>query len=72
MLLLDAYGEVTPWDVDAIDPDLADEKIGAMADLAAADDPHPQVISVRQRRDYRVPSVVGADRRRRSRPGTTR
>src|SRR5215475_8436961 len=34
--LLDAYGEVTPWDVEAIDPDLADEKIGAMADLAAA------------------------------------
>jgi|SRR5215475_3155349 len=55
--LLDAYGEVTPWDVDAINPDLADEKIGAMADLAAAKDPHPHVISVRQRRDYRVPSV---------------
>jgi hypothetical protein len=29
--LLEAYGEVTPWDVDAIDPDLADEKIGEMA-----------------------------------------
>jgi hypothetical protein len=56
--LLDAYGEVTPWDVDAIDPDLADEKIGAMADLAAAKDPHSRVISVRQRRDYRVPSVA--------------
>jgi hypothetical protein len=55
--LLDAYGEVTPWDVDAIDPDLADEKIGAMADLAAATDPHTHIVSVRQRRDYRVPSV---------------
>ena len=56
--LLEAYGEVTPWDVDAIDPDLADEKIGEMADLVAAEDPYPQVISVRQRRDYRVPSVT--------------
>lgn len=55
--LLEAYGEVTPWDVDAIDPDLADEKIGEMADLASAEDPYPRVISVRQRRDYRVPSV---------------
>jgi hypothetical protein len=29
-----------------------------MADLVAAEDPYPQVISVRQRRDYRVPSVA--------------
>jgi hypothetical protein len=57
--LLDAYGEVTPWDVDAIDPDLAEQKIGDMADLVTADDPYPQVISVRQRRDYRIPSVAG-------------
>lgn len=56
-LLLDAYGEVTPWDVDLIDPDLADEKLSAMADLANATDPHPEVVSVRQRRDYRIPSV---------------
>jgi hypothetical protein len=55
--LLDTYGEVTPWDVDAIDPDLADEQLGELADTAVADDPYPQVVSVRQRRDYRVPSV---------------
>jgi hypothetical protein len=57
-LLLDAFGEVTPWDVDLIDPELADEKLGAMADLASATDPHTHVVSVRQRRDYRVPSVA--------------
>lgn len=57
-LLLDAYGEVTPWDVDLIDPELADEKLGAMADLASATDAHTHVVSVRQRRDYRVPSVA--------------
>lgn len=57
-LLLDAYGEVTPWDVDLIDPDLADEKVGAFSDLAAAADPHSHIVSVRQRRDYRVPSVA--------------
>jgi hypothetical protein len=55
--LLDAYGEVTPWDVDEIDPDLADEQLGELAEIATADDPYPNVISVRQRRDYRVPSV---------------
>jgi hypothetical protein len=57
-LLLDAYGEVTPWDVDLIDPELADEKLGAMADLASATDAHTHIVSVRQRRDYRVPSVA--------------
>ena len=59
-LLLDAYGEVTPWDVESIDPDEADQRFGLGADgFDAADstDPYPQVISVRQRRDYRVPSV---------------
>ncbi len=55
-LMLDAYGEVTPWDVEAIDPDEADREFGVAAE-AAADDPFPQVVSVRQRRDYRVPSV---------------
>jgi hypothetical protein len=54
--LLDAFGEVTPWDVDSIDPDEADERFGG-AEGAEATDPHPRVISVRQRRDYRVPSV---------------
>jgi hypothetical protein len=60
-LLLDAYGEVTPWDVESIDPDEADERFGV--GLGGVDgnepaDPHPNVISVRQRRDYRVPSVA--------------
>ncbi|MFC4018668.1 hypothetical protein ACFOW4_12060 [Micromonospora sp. GCM10011542] len=54
--LLDAFGEVTPWDVDSIDPDEADERFGG-AEGVEATDPHPRVISVRQRRDYRVPSV---------------
>jgi hypothetical protein len=56
--LLDAYGEVTPWDVESIDPDEADERFAAAGgDGLEATDPHPSVISVRQRRDYRVPSV---------------
>jgi hypothetical protein len=57
--LLDAFGEVTPWDVESIDPDEADQRFGG--GLTGPDgtttDPHPRVISVRQRRDYRVPSV---------------
>ncbi|HEX6684222.1 MAG TPA: hypothetical protein VF062_15570 [Candidatus Limnocylindrales bacterium] len=52
------YGEPLPWEVEAIDPDRADK---FAADLVAAeseaDDPHPRVISVRQRRDYHVPSI---------------
>jgi hypothetical protein len=56
-LLLDEFGEVTPWDVDAIDPDEADRQFAAGALGGASDDPHPRVVSVRQRRDYRVPSV---------------
>ncbi|MEV6597493.1 hypothetical protein AB0M36_11585 [Actinoplanes sp. NPDC051346] len=57
--LLDAFGEVTPWDVESIDPDEADARFSAAtagADGTSAD-PYAQVISVRQRRDYRVPSV---------------
>jgi hypothetical protein len=58
--LLEAFGEVTPWDVESIDPDEADQRFGGLVggpeDGAA--DPHPRVISVRQRRDYRVPSVA--------------
>ena len=60
-LLLDAFGEVTPWDVEAIDPDEADRQFGVGiggVDGTEAEDPHPQIISVRQRRDYRVPSVA--------------
>src|SRR4051812_48349908 len=58
--LLDAYGEVTPWDVESIDPDEADQRFGLNAgglDGGEPVDAYPQVISVRQRRDYRVPSV---------------
>ncbi len=57
-LLLDAFGEVTPWDVEAIDPDEADRAFGVGADEGEQTDPYPQVVSVRQRRDYRVPSVA--------------
>ncbi|WP_326553719.1 hypothetical protein [Micromonospora sp. NBC_01813] len=60
-LLLDAFGEVTPWDVESIDPQEADERFGVGAggvDGTEPDDPYPQVVSVRQRRDYRVPSVA--------------
>ncbi|MGN9810352.1 hypothetical protein ACTMSW_13455 [Micromonospora sp. BQ11] len=53
--LMDAFGEVTPWDVEAIDPDEADRRFGGEG--VEPTDPHPRVISVRQRRDYRVPSV---------------
>ncbi len=60
-LLLDAFGEVTPWDVDEIDPDDADQEFGVGVggvDGSEPTDPHPHVVSVRQRRDYRVPSVA--------------
>jgi hypothetical protein len=57
-LLLEAYGEVTPWDVDRIDPDSLDSAVGMMAELAVATDPHSHVVSLRQRRDYKVPSVA--------------
>ena len=41
-LLLDAFGEVTPWDVEAIDPDEADERFGVGADgCRGADRPAP-------------------------------
>lgn len=58
-LLLDEFGEVTPWDVDAIDPDQADKQFALGADGGHGDDAHPRVVSVRQRRDYRIPSVTG-------------
>ena len=56
--LLEAYGEVTPWDVESIDPDEADQRFaGGLGGPDGDADAHPRVISVRQRRDYRVPSV---------------
>src|SRR3954447_10031714 len=59
--LLDEFGEVTPWDVESIDPDEADQRFGlgiGGIDGSEPADPYQQVISVRQRRDYRVPSVA--------------
>jgi hypothetical protein len=59
--LLEHYGEVTPWDVEAIDPDEADRRFGVGlggVDGTEPTDPHPTVVSVRQRRDYRVPSTA--------------
>jgi hypothetical protein len=56
--LSSTYGEPLPWEVEPIDPEKADK---FAADLVAAetevDDPYARVISVRQRRDYHVPSV---------------
>jgi hypothetical protein len=59
-LLLDVFGEVTPWDVEAIDPDEADQRFGAGLGVDGGEpaDPYAHVVSVRQRRDYRVPSVA--------------
>lgn len=59
-LLLDVFGEVTPWDVEAIDPEDADRHFdtGLSGEATAEEDPHEYVVSVRQRRDYRVPSVA--------------
>lgn len=61
VLLEDVYGEVTPWDLEEItgedDDGLATTRISG-PDGPPGDDPHPHVISVRQRRDYRVPSVA--------------
>lgn len=56
-LLLDVFGEVTPWDVEALDPGENGRQAGKRSDRGEAD-PYPHVVSVRQRRDYRVPSVV--------------
>jgi len=63
-LLLDAFGEVTPWDVESIDPDEVEGQLsGVVTDEDGPRDAHPHVISVRQRRDYRVPSVSALVRR---------
>ncbi len=58
-LLLDQYDEVTPWNVP--NPAEADRQFGVAAVQAGdeeRDDPYGPVVSVRQRRDYRVPSVA--------------
>jgi len=63
-LLNDVFGEVTPWDLEAISSDEAQAGRGMLTignDASTApelDDAHPSVVSVRQRRDSRVPSVT--------------
>jgi hypothetical protein len=59
-LLLDSYGEVTPWDTEAIDLEGKPRVLTAPGAPIGetAKDPYPSVLSVRQRRDYRVPSVA--------------
>jgi hypothetical protein len=62
--LNDVFGEVTPWDLEEISGDEIDK--GRVPALISSDvnggrpaaDPYPHVVSVRQRRDYRVPSVT--------------
>lgn len=56
-LLLDAFGEVTPWDTEPIDPYGAEQSPPAAGADGAPDDAYSAVVSVRHRRDYRVPSV---------------
>ncbi len=65
-LLNDVFGEVTPWDLEAISADQAQggrlatvsSELGNGARPVEPGDPHPAVVSVRQRRDYRIPSVA--------------
>jgi hypothetical protein len=57
-VLSESYGEPLPWEVEAIDPDKADKFVNELvAAETPADDPFPRVLSVRQRRDYHIPSV---------------
>lgn len=60
-LLLDGYGEVTPWETEEIATGRVEEEPAVAAGpdgMRPADDPYPPVVSVRQRRDFRVPSVA--------------
>ena len=75
-LLMDTFGEVTPWDVDPIDPEDADEQYGVGlggVDGAEPPDQQPVTVSVRQLRDYLVPSVAAllrvAEAARQAQPG---
>jgi hypothetical protein len=54
-LLLDTFGEVTPWDLEPIDPTEADRQWAPVPD---AESDQQVTISVRQRRDFTVPSVA--------------
>lgn len=56
-LLLDEFGEATPWETELIDTSrTGDVEPGSRQ--AAPADPYPAVLAVRQRRDYRVPSTT--------------
>jgi hypothetical protein len=59
-VLNELYDEVTPFDVEEITEEGGDPLRSAHVSVPTlgADDPHPRVVSVRQRRDYRVPSVA--------------
>jgi hypothetical protein len=61
-LLSSVYDEVTPFDVEKIVDDAGNGGLLMTPEsepvAPAETDPHPRVVSVRQRRDYRVPSVA--------------
>jgi hypothetical protein len=60
-LLSEVFGEVTPWDLEPIVEGTGAEARSTLVSMPASpggEDPHPRVVSVRQRRDYRVPSVA--------------
>jgi len=59
-LLRTHYDEVTPFDVEPLEVDSHDSGIDAaqVIEEAVEPDPDPAVISVRQRRDYLVPSAA--------------
>jgi hypothetical protein len=59
-LLNDVFDEVTPWDLEPIveGADGARATVVSLPSSTGGDDPHPRVVSVRQRRDYQVPSVA--------------
>ena len=74
-LLMDTFGEVTPWDVEPIDPQEADAQWGVGLGGVDGDEPpdaRPMTVSVRQRRDYVIPSLAAllrvAEAARRSAP----
>lgn len=61
-LLGDTFDEVTPFDVEKIVDDVDGGALAStlvsMPDRLGGGDAFPRVVSVRQRRDYRVPSVA--------------
>jgi hypothetical protein len=65
-LLNDVFGEVTPWDLEPISAEHPHGTgrfgtvVSGVDDGPAGldDDPYPRVVSIRQRRDYRIPSVA--------------